>query len=144
MKNKRKAKEKTTMPGPAEDALADAHDPLPLNQHKQIEQKLTLYKEIFDNSTDGIAIIDLRGYYLEQNSAHHSLLGYSDEELRDKTPAIHLGDEVFSMVAQELATSGRYRGEVVSHTKSGASVPVELSAFAVRNDLGEPIYYVGI
>jgi PAS domain S-box-containing protein len=115
-----------------------------ITERKRTEQKLTLYKEIFDNSIDGIAVIDPQGYYLEQNSAHRSIVGYTDEELRDKTPAIHLGEEVFSNLTQELATSGMYRGEVISHTKNGASIPLELSAFAVRNDLGEPIYYVGI
>src|SRR5581483_11856111 len=115
-----------------------------ITERKRTEQKLTLYKEIFDNSIDGIAVIDPQGYYLEQNSAHRSIVGYTDEELRDKTPAIHLGEEVFSNLTQELATSGMYRGEVISHTKNGASIPLELSAFAVRNDLGEQIYYVGI
>ncbi|HYJ87608.1 MAG TPA: PAS domain S-box protein [Pyrinomonadaceae bacterium] len=103
-----------------------------------------LYRAIFTHSNDPIAIIDPRGFYLEQNSAHAQLLGYTDEELKNRTPAIHLGDEVFAEVARELAEKGEYRGEAVSKTKAGETRYIELSAFAMRNDAGELLCYVGI
>src|SRR6185436_8373168 len=78
-----------------------------------------LYREIFIHSSEPIAIIDPQGHYLEQNAAHARLLGYSDAELRNQTPAVHLGTEVFAKVARELATTGEYRGEVISKTKTG-------------------------
>src|SRR2546422_1474557 len=78
-----------------------------------------LYREIFTHSNEPIAIIDPEGHYLEQNSAHAQLLGYSDAELQNQTPAIHLGDEGFAEVVRELAEKTEYRGEVVSKTKAG-------------------------
>jgi PAS domain S-box-containing protein len=48
-----------------------------------------LYREIFVHSNEPIAINDPEGYYVEQNSAHRELLGYDDDELEGKTPAIH-------------------------------------------------------
>src|ERR1700674_737579 len=78
-----------------------------------------LYREIFIHSLEPIAIIDPEGHYLEQNAAHAQLLGYSDAELRNQTPAIHLGTEVFAAIARELAEKGEYRGEVVSKTRAG-------------------------
>ena len=33
------------------------------------------YREIFQNSTDGMAIIDPQGIILQQNAAHRELLG---------------------------------------------------------------------
>jgi PAS domain S-box-containing protein len=103
-----------------------------------------LYRAIFTHSNDPIAIIDPQGFYLEQNSAHAQLLGYTDEELKNKTPAIHLGDEVFAELARELAERGEYRGEALSKTKAGETRHIELSAFAMRNDAGELLCYVGI
>jgi PAS domain S-box-containing protein len=103
-----------------------------------------LYWQIFAHSNEPIAIIDPEGHYLEQNAAHRTLLGYSDEELRTKTPAIHLGQETFEKIASVLAEKGEYRGEATSRTKSGEMRHVELSAFAMRNDAGVPICYVGI
>lgn len=103
-----------------------------------------MYREIFIHSSEPIAIIDPEGHYLEQNAAHAQLLGYSDAELRNQTPAIHFGTEAFAEVARELAEKGEYRGDVVSKTKAGEVRHIELSAFAMRNESGEPLCYVGI
>ncbi len=103
-----------------------------------------LYKEIFTHSNDAIAILSPAGDYLEQNAAHRNLLGYEDEELYGETPAIHMGEEAFSMIARELMEKGEYRGEITSRTKNGEARQIELSAFAMRNARGEPICYVGI
>ena len=103
-----------------------------------------LYREIFTHSNDAIAIIDSAGYYLEQNAAHRKLMGYADEELQGRTPAIHLGEEEFALIARELLQKGEYRGELTSRTKDGEARQVELSAFAMKNAAGAPICYVGI
>jgi PAS domain S-box-containing protein len=102
-----------------------------------------LYREIFSHSRDPIAIIDPQGVYLEQNAAHAALLGYSDDELRDQTPALHMGEEEFANVVREIAEHGEYRGEVESKTKTGEVKYIELSAFAMFGESGEPLCYVG-
>src|ERR1051326_8691766 len=78
------------------------------------EQALALYRAIFANSTEAIAIVDANGFYLEQNAAHAALLGYSDDELRGKTPAIHLGDDQFAAIVNHLLASGNSRRECTS------------------------------
>ena len=103
-----------------------------------------LYREIFVHSKEAIAIIDPDGYYLEQNGAHYLLLGYTDEELEGKTPAIHLGEQTFQEIAYRLGETGEYTGEVVCRTKGGEERNIELSAFAMRNGVGEPVCYIGI
>ncbi len=108
------------------------------------ELGLDLYQAIFRHSREPVAIIDQQGFYLEQNSAHAQLLGYTDAELDNQTPAIHLGEEVFNEVARALTEDGEYRGEVVSQTKSGETRHLELSAFAMRTDSGAPLCFVGI
>src|SRR5690349_19048676 len=59
------------------------------------EQALALYRAIFVNAPEAIAIVDTNGRYLEQNAAHLELVGYSDDELRGQTPAVHLGEAEF-------------------------------------------------
>ena len=108
------------------------------------EQALTLYRAIFVNATEAIAIIDTNGEYLEQNGAHKTLIGYSDEELRGQTPVIHLGEAEFQSIVAELGQTGICRRECLSRTKSGRVFTIELSAFAVRDPDGEPVCYVGI
>jgi PAS domain S-box-containing protein len=110
----------------------------------QIEEKLKLYKEIIANANDGIAIVDPQGYYLEQNAAHYSLLGYSDEELKGKKPTIHLGEPEFVLMMESLQKHDTYRGEACSIAKKGIVVDLDLSAFAVRDSTGKLLYYVCI
>ena len=111
---------------------------------KKAEEKLSLYKTIITHSSEAIAILDKMGVYLEQNAAHHSLLGYSDEMLQGKTPAVHLGDDVFSSVFREMEKFGQFRGEVKSQTNSGKIIDIDMASFVLRDDAGNPAYYVGI
>ena len=108
------------------------------------EQALALYRAIFANATEAIAIVDTNGEYLEQNAAHQALVGYSDEELRGQTPVIHLGGPEFQSIVAELGRTGVCRRECSSRTKSGRVLTIELSAFAVRDADGEPVCYVGV
>ena len=111
---------------------------------RRVADVLALYRAVFLNSTEPVAIIDSVGRYLEQNAAHEALLGYSAEELRGQTPAIHLGDETFRMIALELQRFGQSRNEVVSRSKDGQQRVLELSSFAVRDRSGRAVCYVGI
>ena len=103
-----------------------------------------LYRDIFNHSNEPIAIISPEGHYLEQNAAHRDLLGYSDQELLGQTPSLHMGREAFDNIVSELAQKGVYRGEVVSHTKTGEIRHIEFSAFTTRDNSGDPICYVSI
>ena len=111
---------------------------------KPVELHADLYREIFSHSKEAIAIIDPDGYYLQQNGAHFTLLGYADDDLKGKTPAIYLGEETFQYIFNELVATGDYSGETVCRTKSGEERNIELSVFTMRSGLGEPLCYVSI
>ena len=57
--------------------------------------ELRLYREIFTNANDAIAVISPEGIYMKQNAAHRALLGYSDDELEGMTPASHTNTKNF-------------------------------------------------
>src|SRR5262245_60751289 len=109
---------------------------------RSVELHSDLFREIFARSSEAVAIISTDGTYLEQNGSHYLLLGYSDDELQGQTPAIHLGEKTFKAIAKQLAETGEYFGEVLSRTKDGEEKNIELTAFAMRNGLGEPLCYV--
>jgi PAS domain S-box-containing protein len=111
---------------------------------RRIGEILALYRSVFLNSTDPISIIDRNGRYVEQNHAHELLLGFSPDELRGQTPAIHLGEEVYASIVGELMQRGIVRREVASRARDGRPLVLDLSAFAVRDRLGRPVCYVGI
>jgi len=111
---------------------------------RRLADVLALYRAVFLNSTEAVAIVDRNGRYLEQNPAHRALLGYTDEELTGRSPAIHLGDEVFSAIVADLQQLGVSRREVTSRAKDGVERIIDLSAFVVRDRAGAPVCYVGI
>jgi PAS domain S-box-containing protein len=107
-----------------------------ITQRERTQDQLRLYRQIFARSIDGIAVMDLKGQFLEQNAAHERMLGYSQDHLAGKTPAIYLGEEMFARIGQELATNGVYRGEVQCRTATGESPVIDLAAFSVRDPNG--------
>ncbi|PPS42247.1 ATP-binding protein [Chroococcidiopsis sp. TS-821] len=107
-------------------------------------QTVGTFHQIIANINDAIAIVDLQGCYIEQNPMHRRLLGYSDAELSGKTPAIHLGEQVFAAICQELVQNDYCCREVISRTKDGRLLHIELKAFTVRDTDNNPICYVGI
>lgn len=111
---------------------------------RETGQRLNLFEQIYHNSNDAIAVVDLEGVYIMQNRAHAELLGYSDRELDGQTPAIHLGEEAFSQIATELATHGNCRTTAISRAKDGKTMPLELSAFTVFDPDNKPVCFVGI
>jgi PAS domain S-box-containing protein len=111
---------------------------------RPVELDSELYREIFAHSNEAIAIIDPQGFYLRQNGAHFTLLGYADEDLRGQTPGLDLGEETFTEIMSELAERAEYSREIVCHTKSGEERIIDLSVFTMRSGLGEPVCYVSI
>jgi PAS domain S-box-containing protein len=111
---------------------------------RPVELHGDLYREIFSHSKEAIAITDPDGYYLKQNGAHFTLLGYADHDLEGKTPAIYLGTETFERIFKELVRKGDYSGETTCRTKSGDERTIDLSIFTMRSGLGEPQCYVSI
>ena len=115
-----------------------------ITERKRAEEQLARYRQIFTHSINGISILDLEGRYLEQNAAHAALMGYSDEDLSGQTPAIHLGEALFTRVFQTVKAHGSYDGVVFSHTKTGQLKKIALSAFTIKDSDGSPVCYVGI
>lgn len=113
-------------------------------QARPVELHSDLYREIFDHSREAIAIIDPEGFYLQQNGAHYTLLGFSDDDLEGKTFANEVDRLTFSEIKRQLTDSGEYAGEIVCRTKRGDERNLELTVFTMRSGLGEPLCYVAI
>ena len=111
-------------------------------QARPVELHSDLYREIFNHSREAIAIIDRDGFYLQQNGAHYTLLGYTDDDLKGKTLANEVDHDTFAEIKRQLADLGEYTGEIVSQTKRGDQLNIELTFFTMRSGLGEPLCYV--
>jgi diguanylate cyclase (GGDEF)-like protein/PAS domain S-box-containing protein len=106
--------------------------------------RLQLYSAVLARSADALAVLDPDGFYLEQNEPHRWLLGYADHELRDATPAIHMGEGAFSTLLQTLVSTDDFRGDVRSRASNGQLIDIEVTAFPIRNASGRLICYVAL
>ena len=115
-----------------------------VTERRRADERLRLYRKIFEVCGEGVAIIDADGKYIEQNAAHERITGYAADEILSRTPASHLGDEGFRRMSAELLRTGRYEGELSSHNRAGDTTILDVSAFSIHNDAGELVCNVEI
>ena len=122
-------------------------------QRKQMEEKLRLsekrYRQLFEGSVDGITLVNLEGRLLDCNASFQKMLGYSLEELKQKTfveitPAKWHSWEAQIVEQQILARgySDTYEKEYIR--KDGTVFPLEVAAYCLFNEAGQPELMWGI
>lgn len=84
-----------------------------ITERKIVEERLALFRMVFDASRQGIRITDHNGYIVYVNQAHEQLLGYRQEDLTGKAFSIlfpkeseDITQEIFSSVTQGRSWSG--------------------------------------
>ena len=122
-----------------------------ITDRKRIEEKLKeseeLFKYAFENAPIGKALVALDGRFLKINRSLANILGYSEEELQQKTyhEITHPDDQdVQTPYSQKLLT-----GEIQSYLvekryfhKNGRVISAQLNVSLVRNKNGQPLYFV--
>ena len=98
---------------------------------RQTEEDVLLYKNIFDNSLDGVAILDLKGNYLNLNPAHTRILGYTPEEISGRQPSLFLTEKLFSEIFKVYDFQGIFEGELNARHKSGNPIYLDYILFPV-------------
>ena len=109
---------------------------------RESRDKLTLYREIFERSSDAIALIDTNGQFIEQNDAHRFLFGYADSFLRGRTPEIFMGGDEFRDMLKILKKDETYGGEHTASSRKGREMIIDVSAFAIKPSKSETMNYI--
>jgi PAS domain S-box-containing protein len=102
------------------------------------------YRTLFQTSTDGIATASMNGAIQETNPAFQRMLGYEEEELRDK-PIQDITPEKWHDLEAEaiqglLEEAGSGHGELEKEyiRKDGTTICVSVSGTLVRDKNGNP------
>ena len=111
---------------------------------KTKEEKLTLYKTIFENTLDAIGIIDSEGRYVDQNRSNEELLGYKIEEIKGKHFSEILKIKNPLDVWEKLKKEGRLRFMATMTNRKGEERYLDIVAISVKDESGKSRYYVGI
>ncbi|HEX9886604.1 MAG TPA: PAS domain S-box protein, partial [Longimicrobiales bacterium] len=89
------------------------------------------YQAALDALDTAAAIVDLDGRYVFRNRAHREVAGDGDGAPEAEAPADHFQEPTFAEVARRLDATGRYSGEVLCVSPTGAGHPMHLEAFTV-------------
>ena len=107
------------------------------------------YRTLYESIIDGFACINMEGQFVDCNAAWEKMLGYSRQELykihlKDVTPEKWHEHEKY-IIEEHLIPHGFapvFESEFIR--KDGIVFPVEISAFVMKNDLGENERICGI
>jgi len=116
-------------------------------EQKQAEEQLLAsgerYRSLYQNMMDAFVVVDMKGCVKECNESFSTMLGYTEEELRqlryaDATPEKWQAFEM-QIVKEQVKPHGRsilYEKKYLR--KDGVVIPVELRTFLIVNDEGKP------
>ncbi|HEY9849740.1 MAG TPA: PAS domain S-box protein [Leptolyngbyaceae cyanobacterium] len=124
-----------------------------ISERKQAEQvwreREQLFSATFNQAAVGIAHVGIDGKWLEVNQKLYQILGYTHEELLKLTfqEITHPDDldadleYVRQLLADEIQT---YSLEKRYLRQDGSSIWINLTASLIRNDRGEPKYFISV
>ncbi len=137
----------------AEAALHEAHDELERRVQSRTAELWTAnaalresegkYRRLHESMTDAFASVDMAGRITEFNPAYQTLLGYTAEELRQKTYVDLTPQKWHAFEARVVTEQILPRGyseiyEKEYRRKDGTIFPVELRSFLIRDANGQP------
>jgi two-component system, cell cycle sensor histidine kinase and response regulator CckA len=121
---------------------------LEITERKRAEEALreseAKYRRLHETMTDAFVRIDMIGNIQEANRAYQALLGYTEEELLQRTYGDLTPEKWHTLEAGVIADQVLVNGhsqvyEKEYRRKDGTIFPVELRTFLLRDDAGEPI-----
>ena len=104
-----------------------------ITARKESEERLALFRRVFDTSSQLVSILDSEGRGLYQNRAHAQELGYSDAEIFGQHFTLTVAPDSLDVCATEvrpvLAAGGNWNGHLQLQRKDG-------SRFIASNNIG--------
>ncbi len=99
---------------------------------------------VFENSHDGLMVVDHKGYITMVNPAVTQLLGYSQDLLMDNKPGDILDWQQFSAlmptIKETVFSCGQWQGEIWEKHRDGHMVPMFVKVSCIQKQDGEPGY----
>lgn len=119
-----------------------------ISERKHAEEGLRLSNLVFQNSSEGMVVVNADNAILSVNPAFSMITGYSQDEVIGRDPKL-LGSgsqetEFYRNMWQELNSTGHWQGEINNRHKNGQIYVEHLTINNVYDDLGKVIRRVGL
>jgi len=119
-----------------------------LSEQLELNTALKFTEQVFENSVNGIIVVDNALRFIRVNKAFSDITGYSIDELAGKTPAMlssGLQDKAFyETMWDTLNETGSWQGELWNKRKGSELYAELLSINAVKDKFGIVSNYIGI
>jgi diguanylate cyclase (GGDEF)-like protein/PAS domain S-box-containing protein len=119
-----------------------------ITQRKQAEERQRLADAVFVNTQEGIVVTDLAGNIVAVNPAFITITEYSETELVGQhMRLLHSGRhdrDFYQDMWERILATGSWQGEIWDRRKSGDIYQQWLRISTVKDDSGEPAYYVAV
>lgn len=115
-------------------------------EQKRLDKRLQLLSLAIEQSSEGIAVVDLDGNLEYLNVAFARMHGYSVKELIGKNLSIfHTPPQMPSVEAanRQIKKTGNFKGEIWHVTCNGTEFPTLMHNSLLRDDIGNPIGIIG-
>jgi len=115
-------------------------------ERKQTEEQLRLLSSAVEQSTEGIAVSDLKGNLVFVNNAFATVYGYTSKELVGKHLSIfHTPEQMPSVEAanQQIQETGEFSGEIWHIRRDGTVFPGLMHNSLLRDNEGNPVGMIG-
>ena len=121
---------------------------LDVTQRKQVEQKLLLDSQVFENATEGVMITDADLRILDVNRAFCIITGYAREDILGESVNLlssgRHAPEFYEDLWRSVKEKGSWQGEIWDRRKSGEIYPQLLSISSVVDADGAVIRFIGL
>ncbi|MGF1690739.1 diguanylate cyclase [Photobacterium kagoshimensis] len=102
------------------------------------EKQQRLAARIFEQSREGILVVDYKGNIQMINPSLSSIMGYHPDELMGAYINDFLESENFDEIRHTIENGGgRWRGEILEKHKDGTLIPLEVRANVINSNNGE-------
>lgn len=119
-----------------------------ITERKKYEEQLLLMASTFDNTAEGIAIIDKKGRFLKVNPGFTEITAYKPEQVLGKEFTFINSDLhqefLFARITKSLKKVDKWKGEIKLKRSTGEVCPVLLSIVLIKNRKEKTYYYVAV
>ncbi|MCP5205583.1 MAG: EAL domain-containing protein [Hahellaceae bacterium] len=119
-----------------------------ITRERKREEQLHLAKSVFDQTSDGIFVLDNKYRFVSANNAFKQITGSDDANLLKKdwlafsnTPQ---KQKIFKQARLALAKEGQWEAEIFERRKDGDYFPMRMQVNSIRDASGEVGFYAGI
>ncbi len=111
----------------------------------KMEKELVLFKDITENSSQGIVITNSKNEIIYTNKAFSVITGYSFDEAKGKNPSILRSDlhskEFYEDMWHKIVNEGHFEGKIYNKRKNGEIFQEFIFIKTIKDKDGNILYY---